>query len=231
MPVLDGTRSGQTGSGIQPGHKGRQAVEALFASLRSSQPDAGPLYWASRTWSLLLWQPVYLAVLSVHLAHRLPVIEQMIQHGQPGFVAGFCLPPQPLHVARPERLLPRAGAALRQLGEGFLPEVQALAPLHPKMAGRLLADGVLSALLLLQQHDPRLANPQLSELATRWLASLGLADASSFITVGADGRPVRLALQRKVCCQNFRCHSGEFCSTCPKLSREERLVRLTRESA
>lgn len=229
LPALAGTVARPATPAIQPGEAGLPAVGTLLSSLRQRHPEAGPHYWGSRAWSLVIWQPVYLAALSVHLAHRLPAVEQIAQQGQPCLVSGFTLASGQLLADRPERLVPVAAGALARLAGRLLPLVQRRVPLHPKMAGRLLADCVLAALLLVQRCDPRLDNRQLSALAPAWLHGLGVPDGSSLQPFETPGMPVRLVLQRKVCCQNFRCRDGELCSTCPKLSREERQARLSRE--
>lgn len=204
-------------------------VAALLASLQVAHPEAGAHYWGSRSWTLLLWQPVYLAVLAVQLAGCLPALGGISQRRQPCMVLGYRLPDAGLQRGSEAALIASAGAQLQVLSQPLLAMLNQHVKLHPKMAGRLLADCTLAALLLAQRCDARLDNPRLQTLASQWLAALAQPDASALMTVVLDDGCQRLALERKVCCQHFRRCDGELCSTCPKLKPAARLALLKQE--
>lgn len=231
LPAL----SGQVGAGgegyITADDTGELAVADLLASLQHTYPEAGPHYWGSRTWSLLLWQPVYLSVMSVHLAGCLPSLNGMAQSGKPCFVSGFTVPCTSIASGETASLIQQAGQTLQSMGGRFLQMVQSLVKLHPKMAGRLLADSVMAALLFVQRCDSRFDNQQVLQLANCWLGAVGQPDGSGLLSVSWDDQPARLMMDRKVCCQHFRRNDGELCSSCPKLKPQERVERLKREWA
>ncbi|TBU90894.1 siderophore ferric iron reductase [Phytopseudomonas dryadis] len=203
-------------------------IAALYRHWQFACPEAGVHYWTARTWTLLIWQPIYLSLLGVHLAGRLPSLQGMGQSVCEGVVSGFCLPEHAPRRAHEDALIGLAAEQLRQLLERQLLEFDAVVAIHHKLARRLQADYVLAALLLIQRQRA-LDNARLHELEQRWLTALGLQGGSSLIEVRLDDGRARLALGRKVCCQHFRRADGQLCSTCPKLKQDERMTRLRRE--
>ncbi|OLU23236.1 siderophore ferric iron reductase [Pseudomonas sp. PA15(2017)] len=205
-----------------------ERVAALYASLQQSFPEAGVHYWTVRTWTLLIWQPIYLSLFGVHLADRVPCLDGMGQTVCDNMVYGFCLPEHCPRRASQAVLIDFAAEQMQALVERQWQEFDAVAGIHRKLARRLQADCVLGALLMIQRQQS-LANDRLQQLESRWLDALELRGDSSLIGVCLDDGRERLALGRKVCCQHFRRADGNFCSTCPKLKQEERLARLRQE--
>ncbi len=200
-------------------------IAALCAHWEQAHPEAGHHYWNSRSWSLLIWQPIYLSMLAVQLARRAPCLAKMGQSVSVGFVSGFCLPQHCPRKGVSQDLIRFAADELRHFIEQQLGEFNSVSAIHPKQ-GRLLAADCARAALLLTQRCQLLPNEQLRELEGLWMEALALSAGSSLIEVSIDDGRGRLALGRKVCCQHFRRADGEFCNTCPKLKQEERLCRL-----
>ncbi len=208
----------------------RDHIAALYEHWRAAHPEAGAHYWSARTWTLTIWQPIYLSLLGVHLAQRAPCLAGMGQSIQDGFVAGFCLPEHcPRHAAQTQ-LIAFAAEQLREQMAHQLDDFQSVVGIKTKMANRLAADYVLAALLLIQRQQ-RFCNERAHALEAQWLEALALTGDSSLIDVRLDDGQERLALGRKVCCQHFRRGDGELCSTCPKIREAERLARLKQELA
>ncbi|MEQ6289216.1 siderophore ferric iron reductase [Vogesella sp. GCM10023246] len=229
LPGLDGVIAAAAADAITADAANPAPVRQLVAHWQQAHPEAGPHYWGSRSWTLLVWQPVYLAVLAVQLAGCLPRLSGMAQRQHGGFVAGFALPDAGLQRGSEAALIASAGAQLQALSQPLLALVNQQVKLHPKMAGRLLADCLLAALLHAQRCDARLDNARLLALAPQWLAALAQPDASALMTVALDDGRHKLALERKVCCQHFRRCDGELCSSCPKLKPAARLALLKQE--
>ncbi|MGG2398751.1 siderophore ferric iron reductase [Pseudomonas sp. SH1-B] len=207
-----------------------QRIASLYQYWREAHPEAGPHYWSVRSWTYLVWQPIYLTLLSVHLAQRAPCLASLGQSLHSGVVSGFCLAEHCPWQASESELI---GRAARQLDEWLRrqhAEFCQVQSIHGKLAQRLAADFVLAALLLVQRQLV-LGNEQLLVLAGQWLAALGLSGGSDLITVRLDDGRDCLTLERKACCQHFRRCDGSLCSTCPKLQRDERLLRLREELA
>ena len=205
-------------------------IAALYDHWQQAHPEAGPHYWSARSWTLMVWQPIYLTILGVHLGRCVPSLDQFAQRVHHGFVAGFYLHDHCPYIADLDTLIRVAAKQLQNLCERQLEEAGTVFKLNPKMARRLAADCVLAALLYVQNNlRETLCNNRTRVLEGMWLEALGLKDNSELICIALDDGQERLALGRKVCCQHFRRADGELCSTCPKLKQEERIARLRQE--
>ncbi|TDR82852.1 siderophore ferric iron reductase [Paludibacterium purpuratum] len=197
---------------------------------RRAQPEAGPLYWASRSWTMLIWQPLYLLVWAAHRCRAVPRLASLAQCVQGGVVSGFVLEAhRPLAYALPEESLAAAGAEASLICRQLLADLSAQIRLHPKMAGRLQADCLLSALLAVARSQPDFAPERVRQWADAWLAATGLAEQSGLCQFDLPDGGQGLGLARRVCCQHFRRADGELCGSCPKLSAEQRTARLREE--
>ncbi|WP_417778143.1 siderophore ferric iron reductase [Stutzerimonas xanthomarina] len=204
-------------------------VCALHRYWEQSHPEAGPHYWSARSWSLLIWQPIYFSLLAVHLGGRAPCLAHMGQSVIAGSVHGFRLPPHYPYGGDLRALIACASDQLQDFVETQLDEFNAVAVIYPKMARLLVADCVRAALLLAQRHEP-VTDDVLLEAERHWLDALALPGGSALVPLELDDGRHCLAMGRKVCCQHFRRADGELCASCPKLARDERLKRL-REAA
>jgi len=229
LPGLEGTVEFVRNDQLHCGSQGNPArIAALLAHWQDTHPEAGRHYWSTRCWILLIWQPIYLSLLAVHLGKGLPNLTQMGQSIRQGFVGGFSLPRHRPLQACEARLIDCSAEQLATLLERQLHEFNGVSAIHPKLARLLAADCTRAALLLLQRHQG-LDNARLRELEGKWIGALGLPGKSPLIELClADGRQC-LALGRTACCQHFRRADGEPCSGCPKLKPDERLQRLRAE--
>jgi siderophore ferric iron reductase len=205
-------------------------IAALHAHWVAAHPEAGPHYWSVRSWSLVIWQPIYLSLLAVHLGRQAPCLAHMGQTVREGLVGGFCLPPHCPRRGREADLIRFAGEQLGEFVERQLSDFNSACQIYPKLARLLAADCARAALLWADRCEP-LGNARLRDCEGLWMEALALSPGSSLIEVHtADGREC-LALGRKVCCQHFRRADGDLCSTCPKLKQADRLRRLREEFA
>ncbi|MDO2949778.1 siderophore ferric iron reductase [Aeromonas simiae] len=190
------------------GQEGNTApVAALMAQLQQASPEAGRAYWLTRGWSLLTWQPLYLAILAVHGLGRVPALANLLQYQQEGMVAGYWLNGE--MEAEPDlvRRIERTAAGLRPL-LATLAALMAEAP-RPRLRAELLADDLLVALERLAPHLPELAAHPLPFVARRWLAALELPTPPRL--PGDDPRYLR---QR--CCLHYKRSDGVLCDNCPR---------------
>lgn len=230
LPGLEGRVGPPAPDEFGVDHAGK-AIEPLLQQLRQQHPEAGPHYWGCRSWSLLLWQPAYATVLAVELAGVLPDFTMLHQRLLPGMVAGFSLPDHTLLRATAASLRQQAARQLAAIAASLHAQLHARQPLHPKLAGRLLADCVAAALLRLQQQRPTLDNATVTDWCEQWLDALQLPQASGLWPVALEQGGERLALARRACCQHFRRCDGTLCSTCPKLKPAARIALLKQEWA
>jgi siderophore ferric iron reductase len=203
-------------------------IASLHAYWQQTHTEAGPHYWSTRSWTLLIWQPIYLSLLAVHIGRRAPCLAQMGQSMSDGFVGGFCLPEHCPRKGSEAELIRFAADQLRELIEQQLCEFNSVSTIYPKLARLLAADCVRAALLLVQRQQS-LDNEQLRDWEGCWMEGLAVPGGSSLIDVRLEDGRECLALGRKACCQHFRRGDGDLCSTCPKLKQDERIRRLREE--
>ncbi len=229
QPGLNG-RIGAAAAGelVCGGEDNVARVAALHAHWRNAHPEAGPHYWSARSWSQLVWQPVFLTVLSVHMGGLVPRLAHAGQSMREGVVCGFSLPARGFRTTSSTDPIGLAARQLRAWLARQWREVGAVFHLHAKVAERLAADFLMAALLLVQRQRG-IGNRELHELATRWLTAMGMRGCSSLVDVHLDDGRACLALGRKICCQHFRRADATLCSSCPKLAPEVRMVLLRQE--
>lgn len=231
LPGLNGY-IGEPGQGdIIHGENNRLQLTELVQHWQHAYPEAGPHYWASRCWTLLIWQPVYLSIFGVQLTGQAPSLTCFGQHISNGFISGFCLQNHPSQVVGGSNQLQFAANQINAVCGHLFNEFNAVLKIHPKMAGRLQADCMLAALIRVWEYQSQMCNATVIDLGRRWLHCAGLDDASALMAVCLDDGQQRLALDRKVCCQHFRRRDGEYCSTCPKLKMDVRIARIRQELA
>lgn len=205
----------------------RGELAALHEGLRRRHPEAGRAYAALRGWGLLVWQPVYLAVIGCHVqrvAWQCDALHQPVEQGAvPGFVLLDHVPRQhtgedACRAVMAAELVPRC--------DRLAAEWQALTALHGRSARRVLADCVLEALLLVQRLRHDWSRDDVRRHGDRWLLALGLTGESGYLVYRDTGGAERLALERRICCLHFRRAGGEPCATCPRLPLAQRLRTL-----
>lgn len=201
----------------------------LYQYWQGAELDAGRAYWAARSWGQLIWQPLYLSVLSVHLTGALPRLGGLCQDLSHGRLAGFSLPPHRPRPGREAELIALAGRQLRRRLRAWFSALQRLVPYPTQQASALAADCLLGALLLLPGTAGPWSRERLERAATRWLAACQLQERSGllFYALADGGQSADLA--RRACCQHYRLDSP--CASCPRLRLPERLQRLRQNPA
>lgn len=203
-------------------------IQTLFQHCQQQHPEAGRHYWSVRTWTLLIWQPIYLSVLAVHLQQCALRLNGMGQSTRDGFVGGYCLPDHTPRRDHLPQLIALSGAQLAQCLSAQLDEYSHLCPIAAKLARLLIADCLRAALLLLQRQQD-LSTPHVQQLEHDWLAALELSGRSPLVCLELESGRQCLALGRSACCQHFRRADGEPCAGCPRLKPHEREQRLRQE--
>lgn len=206
------------------------ALQALCDHWARAYPEAGAHYLALRCWGLAIWQPIYLCVIAVHLDAPVPRLAGLAQPVKNGFPSGLHLP---LHVPVDGNVAERMDAAaieLRVFCAAIRRALKPLVALHDRAADRLQAECVLGALMAVRPHTS-LSDADVIAEGEAWLARLGIAGGCGFFAYRARDGTHALALDRKVCCHDFRRRDGEKCSTCPKLSLDARIARLLAEAS
>ncbi|OEF24241.1 siderophore ferric iron reductase [Vibrio rumoiensis] len=195
----------------------QELLQDIYSKLKLSHPEAGHPYWLNRTWTLLVWQPVYISFISIYGIHALPSMSKMAQQwrGDANFVAGFKLHNTPMHDGSTEELIDIAAKELMPLLEHYRTQLDEQVRIRPGFTKHLLADMLLMALLRLQDLHKDLPQDYIPQHAKRWLEAFGLStkamDSLHYDLVESKWRYVRTT-----CCMVYRCEGRELCADCPR---------------
>lgn len=202
-------------------------ITALRDQLAATYPAAGPSLWAVRLWTNLLWQPAYLAVISVHLHGAVPNLGGLSQYRTGIYIDGYRLAVRPMQKGAAEAMIDNAAAQLKTMAASLLDEVNALEKLRPIPAQRLLADRMLGLMVWLRQKRRDLTIEQVEAFSDRWITGLGLVGQGTLERVEARGHQV-LIVRRKGCCLDYRIDPDRLCASCP---RQDNAMRVARQTA
>lgn len=199
-------------------------IERLYRYLSLQYPEAGPRYWKTRGWGLLIWQPIYLAVIAAHKCQMVLPLNEMAQD--------FSLSAIPSGVLFKCYQFKRGQLSdcVQSMAVDLINGCRKLhscwrvsANITRKNADRIIADCVLSALLLVYPTRVDIVE----EMGGFWLTSMGLLGAAGFIRYKNIAGESRLALDKKNCCFKYLCHGRNPCDVCPRQTMDERLKRLS----
>jgi siderophore ferric iron reductase len=217
-PCLQGVEA-EAEAGMLLPRTGNQAVVAeLYRELQQHYPEGGSGYWLSRCWTLLSWQPIYIAVTAIYQTQTIPDISAIVQRKQPALVAGFSLSEVDIFSGEERQLIDLAGELLSTLLDGYFVDFAALFPRRKNWQQRFIADALLQCLLELLQ--PERSNASVVEHARWWLQGLKLP-ANFINSLAIAGEDNRLIVQRQSCCLVFKLDGRELCQGCPCVHRSK----------
>lgn len=209
-------------------HTPSSQVAWLADTLAHAYPEAGRHYWTFRTWGLLVWQPVYLALAGIHLKRLAIRPECISQQASSCMVWGCQIADHIPFEGNEHELLDITAATLRDGVTSLYSTCTATMDLHPKAASRLLADYVTGATLRIKDLRPDWSVDLAVDWGERWLQALGLQGAGGFLRFDDHAGKAQLAIERKVCCLVYKRNDGILCDTCPKIPLADRLAKLAR---
>lgn len=204
---------------MEPGRCSAEVIERVLEQIGSV---GGPAYGAMRAWTLLIWQPVLVAVLCAESESRVAEVDIAAFEVGPGF--GCHLGRMPGNADHPNNARARAADHLRLASEAIFTALNGRVRLRRELAQRQLADRVLG---ILARRATLGLSPvsDTSASAHAWLCALDLRGASSLerlpLTDGSEG----LWLCRRSCCLEYRARPGFLCTTCPKRTSADRVSR------
>ncbi|ADZ93202.1 siderophore ferric iron reductase [Marinomonas mediterranea] len=211
LPPLVGMAVPQKGM-IHPDSE--STVVPLIEALSRAHPEAKVGYWRARSWALLCWQPIYLAMICVYRLHAVPQGLSRIEQRRIGnSVAGYYLPKGDWYVSEnTEHCIVWSGEFITQL---FRKLESAIAK---QVGGRghyykaLLADQVILVLEHVSTVYPELTYDWVISQYDLWRRSLVLPK----IETARFTLSTEQTYLRRSCCLQFRCANGELCSNCPR---------------
>lgn len=219
-PYLDGTievipDDAQAQKILHIEHPCSENIRELYETLKATHPEAGSAYWLTRTWTLLCWQPIYVAFVSIYSCGGLPDLLKIGQKVQPNFIAGYQFSDNHYTEGRTEELIVRAGAELEQLFSYFREEISHWTRIRPGFTNHLIADGILGSIVRLNQFMPDLNADYLHRQAQLWLSAFNLP-LKLANTLHYDQNSSSLKLIRTSCCLVYKCDGRKLCSDCPR---------------
>ncbi|MGE6223125.1 siderophore ferric iron reductase [Aeromonas media] len=191
---------------------------ALHDHWRLAHPEAGPAYWLTRSWGMLCWQSIYLAMVAVYRVGAVPALDRMGQGYQEGLVSGFSLPAEPMIKGEVKTLIKAAGERLQAHWQELFALLGEVQRLRPGFVRPLLADDLLAALVRVPDFFDEVSPAVVEAHAPLWLAACGLPAGHL-----AGWRPASLPRDeafpgyvRQRCCLHYRRGDGELCGNCPR---------------
>ncbi len=195
-----------------------EVVAALHAHWRQAHPEAGPAYWLTRSWGMLCWQSIYLAMVAVYRVGAVPALDRLGQGYEAGLVSGFCLPREPMIKGEVDVLIKAAGTRVRSHWQQLFELFAGVQRLRPGFVHPLLADDLLAALVRVPDFFGEVNRDEVAAHAPRWLAACGLP-ASHLAGWREAVRPLEAVFPgyvRQRCCLHYKRRDGELCDNCPR---------------
>jgi siderophore ferric iron reductase len=193
---------------------------ALHDHWRLAHPEAGPAYWLTRSWGMLSWQSIYLAMVAVYRVGTVPALDKLGLGYSAGLVSGFSLPLDPLIGGQQELLIEAAGRRLRRHWQGLFEMLASEMRLRPGFVRPLLADDLLAALVRVPDFFGEISPEVVAAHAPLWLAACGLPAEhlagwrqASGVAEVASASP---GYVRQRCCLHYKRRDGSLCENCPR---------------
>ncbi len=204
-----------TGSTIHVDLPSSECIRELYESLKCSHPEAGAPYWLTRTWTLLCWQPVYVAFIAIYACRGLPPLSTMSQQVHPNFVAGYQFDSDHYTQGSEQELILQAGRELGILFEYYQQEMSKWVRIRPGFTRHLIADGILGCLVKLSQFSSNLPKEYLFDQGRQWLSACSLPEKLiASLTYNEESK--QLSLVRTSCCLVIKCDGRKLCLDCPR---------------
>ncbi|WP_448546466.1 siderophore ferric iron reductase [Thalassotalea fusca] len=206
-----------------------QILKSLHDQCLSSFPHAGKAYAAIHTWRQLFWQPVYLAIISVHALDVIIDTATLRQSVKQGSVYGYQVGTSSNPIKSQDTLngnIMYTATRLRKLIDSLFNELSSITKVPRRTAYGLVADCTLSGLMLLPQVMVSCSQRQIKTWAITWLDALGLSGTSDLMTITTKHNASRLMLDRKTCCLHYLNDPENLCVTCPRQDQKTRFERI-----
>ncbi|MFC0058747.1 siderophore ferric iron reductase [Vibrio inusitatus] len=200
-----------------------ESIQFLYDSIRQAYPDAGRVYWATRTWDLLCWQPLAIAFVAVYQSGVAPSFEHFYQKASSCLITGFQIQTQTLQHDNVESLISRVSINLEALFSDYRKRLNEVTRCSTNFSNQLLADNLLGNLINLQRMSPSTASATLLEQLRFWIEGLKLPNSIWNTIVSSANEPI--VRVRRSCCLADRVEGGALCSDCPRLQSNKTLQK------
>lgn len=204
-------------------------IKRLYNHLQQRYPEGGKAFWSCRTWALLIWQPIYIAVLSVQLLNKAISLEKFGLIVEQADIVAYSLSPRAIYSGKQAHLINFSGQQIKKLSSYIYSSLSEIIPFNIKLANKLQTDCIVSALLFQNTQYAHCNKFEMDKLIAIWLSATGLPDCQGTFCLDAPGKFIgqNFGFNRQACCQEFRLESGKLCDVCPRLPLSERIERIT----
>ncbi|MGB7997837.1 MAG: siderophore ferric iron reductase [Photobacterium halotolerans] len=218
IPIMKGVSAPDTLFCITRDGNNDQLLASLYQYWQQNYPEAGQPYWTTRSWSMLTWQPLYLAFVCVYSVQSVPPLSRIVQqYNNEGWVAGYSFSQNSQWCeGNTQQLIQCAGRELVDLYDDLREQMEHHTRIRPGFTRQLLADAVLAVLLRYHNALPeKMPADEVPQHAAWWLESLGLPakHIETLYRAETDGQWQQL---RVSCCMHYRRDDGSYCENCPK---------------
>lgn len=222
-PYLKGELGRSTKEMISTQGSNLVQIKSLYRGLQTNSPEAEKVYWLTRSWDLLTWQPLYLAFTAIYSMKSLPNLSHMAQHQKHGLIAGFRLNEAECTRGDYACLIHKAGQQLSQMFEHYRVELDLWLRCRPGFVQHLVADAILAKLLEVQKQHSEMTDSLVLHHAKLWLSAFNISNKhlASLYLSKLDNK---LKLSRTSCCSVYKTKSGTVCDNCPRLRQKKRCI-------
>lgn len=199
-----------------------QGIAQLANAIAKGAPEAGAPFWRLRVWGMLIWQPVYLAILS---AYRLQIsidhFDRIALKQTAHYTLGYQLPENSdiIHHDSIDKAIDQLAPALETLCQRYAEALCEHMSVRQPLLMAILADTVFATLEhLINQNMLALSVPNKSlwlyQQGQKWCQLMGLnvPKTAQRLLIEEEN------FQRKTCCLIYRCKDAKECANCPRLA-------------
>ncbi|GAL24803.1 hypothetical protein JCM19239_4528 [Vibrio variabilis] len=200
-----------------------EQIATLYRFWQTHFPEAGRIYWQTRTWTMLIWQPVTLALITTYYTDSVPKLSSMQQalNTETGTVGNFAFPVENWQRGDQHQRLLLAAKELTSLLDKLSVQASKVFRLSLATTEKLLADTLMEMLLRGLKYmvaSNLLAEDRLQAVYTHelehWQQALSLFK-KRFGWLDIDNQGEHF-VQRQSCCMHYKRKDGEFCQGCPQ---------------
>lgn len=201
-----------------------RVIQQLHNKLQENTPNAGRVYWMTRSWNLLCWQPIYISFIAIYALKVLPDFSQFKQQYQHSSITGFVFKNGTIRSGETDQLIALACAQLCPLFEHYRLQLDSFTRCRTSYVQRLLADLVLSSLIKVRDNIELFNDSDLLSHAKLWLTELGIPEHYYHPLIKNNGSPITHI--RTSCCLTYKANN-DLCANCPKIDKLNHLMSHT----
>lgn len=200
-----------------------EAFQQLFEYWQQAHPEAGAKYWTVRSWSMLTWQPVALALISAFGSQQLIDFRYFQQGLKQGVVSGFVWskPLDERSELDPLRRVAALSPQLNMLFDQYLQQLTQYGPLQHSVAMRLVKDQLAKMILQLAEMMPAGAQALAEPITALWCQHLNINTKPAYMQIPLASGNHKTVVKRGACCLHYYRDDGDFCLTCPKQNKQQ----------